>query len=216
MKTLIATLLLVMTTFATAGVYKWIAPDGSVVYTDQPLKGAKRLAVPAWYPPPPPPVAPPIRGPIVPAMPEPHIGYADISVEKPSAGQYVREEGEGIKVAVQVKPRLHVKRGHRIQLLLDGEVRGNALPATTQRITDVDRGPHSVAAQVVAPDGNVLIQSPPVNFFYQRPTHAFTAPSFTPTYQHPVRAAPKAPRMPIFPRTFNVPPMRIAPPPPGP
>lgn len=216
MKILIGTLLFALTRATVADVYKWIAPDGSVVYTDRPLNGAMQLPMPAWHLPAPPPTAPALRQPNMRVMPRVQIDYKGILVEKPRAGQYVREEGQGIEVAVNVVPRLHVKKGHRVQLFLDGEPRGSASPSTTQRITDVGRGPHSIAARVLAPDGRVLIQSRPVNFFYQRPAHAFAAPVFVPTPQQTARAAPRAPRAPIFPRALNVPAMKIVPPPPGP
>jgi hypothetical protein len=204
-------LLLFFSGAAVADIYKWVAPDGSVHYGDVPVNGAERLKVPAGSPPTPPPVATPSPEPPD-GQSAPAVKYVQVGVQRPRSGEYVREEGEGISVAAVVQPPLRIDQGHVVRFVLDGSPQGPGTPALTQRLTPVERGRHSLKAQVLSADGRVLIESRAVGFFYQRPSHAFTAPGLGPPTGGPVGLAPQAPRFQPFPRAPNVPP---APPQPG-
>ena len=201
-------LLLACSTIASGDVYKWVAPNGSVSYGDHPANGAQLLELPVWVPPPPSPAIPLGPPAVRPMAPEPR--YDQIIVRKPGRGEYVRDEGRGIAVAIAVRPRLRLDQGHAVRVLLDGVPQGSDNPELTRWLTAVERGPHTVAAQVVDPEGRTLIESRPVSFFYQRPSHAFTAPRLVPS-PGPVGIAPQAPRFPRFPRAQNVPPAPAAP-----
>ena len=210
MKTFTILFLLVCSGTALADIYKWVAPDGTVHYGEYPINGAELLQLPVWVPPmpPPAPVAPPISPAITPSAPT--AQYDQISVQEPRPGEYVRDEGAGIAVAIVVRPALRLDEGHVVRILLDGIPQGSDNPELTRRLTGVERGRHSLAAEIVDPEGRILIESQPVSFFYQRPSHAFTAPRLVPS-PGPVGIAPQAPRFPHFPRAPNVPPAPAAP-----
>ena len=134
---------------------------------------------------------------------EPRPEYQSIRISRPLAGSHVRELGEGLEVAVELWPNLKTKRGHLLQLLLDGQPKGDAEAATTRRLLDVGRGQHTIAARVVK-KGEVIIESRPVSFFYRRPQSFISAPRLYPSTA-PVRAAPWAPMAPKAQRAPNVP-----------
>jgi len=203
-------LLLVFGSGAVADIFRWVAPDGSVHYGDFPAGGAERVQVPSVHPPPPPAAVPSPEPPEVESTPV--VKYGQLSVQRPRSGEFVREEGEGITVAAVVQPRLRIDQGHVVRFVLDGAPQGTGMPALTQRLTAVERGRHSLKAQVLSGEGRVLIESQAVSFIYQRPSHAFTAPGLGPPTGGPVGLAPQAPRFQPFPRAPNVPP---APPQPG-
>jgi hypothetical protein len=206
-----AVVLLFFSSAAIADIYKWVAPDGSVHYGDVPANGAERVKVPAWTPPvPPPPAASPSETPD--AQSPSIVKYVRLGVQRPRSGEYVREEGEGVSVAAVIQPPLLVDQGHVVRFVLDGSPQGAGTSALTQRLTGVERGQHSLKAQVLSADGRVLMESQAVSFFYQSPSHAFTAPGLGPPTGGPVGLAPQAPRFQPFPRAPNVPP---APPQPG-
>ena len=183
----LAILLLTVSSIAAGDVYKWVAPDGSVYYEDQPRNGAQRLELPMWVPPTPPPASPLSSPPIAPIAPK--LDYDEITVKRPRQGEFVREEGGGIAVFVAVRPSLRRDLGHVIRIVLDGVPQGSDSRDLTRRLVDVDRGEHTVAALVVDPKGRVLIESQPVSFFYQRTT------VFPPKFQ-PFQPFPRAPNVP--------------------
>ena len=203
MRTVICILLLALITVAEADVYKWVAPDGSVVYTDRPLNGAAKKPIPAWRPPVPLSISREYKrpAPTVALRPE----YDRIRVRKPSPGALVREEGNGLEVVVDLEPKLKTDGGHRIQILLDGQPKGDAAASQTRRFLDIYQGQHTIAAQVLTDEGRVVIESRPVTFFYRRPQSFISAPYFH-SPQGPVKAAPWARPAPMAPRAFNVPP----------
>jgi hypothetical protein len=205
MRTVICILLLASITIAEADVYKWVAPDGSIVYTDRSLHGAAKIPIPAWRPPVPVPlsISPEFK------RPAPTVAvrseYDGIRVRKPRPGAHVREEGNGLEVVVDLEPKLEKGEGHRIQILLDGQPKGDATPSQTRRLLDIYPGQHTVAARVLTAEGRVMIESRPVTFFYRRP-QSFTSAPFFHRPQGPVKAAPWARPAPMAPRAFNVPP----------
>ena len=205
MKTFISILLLALAAAAGADVYKWIAPDGSVIYTDQPRQGADLIPIPVWRPPVPlpPPPSPALERPAPAVAPRPV--YDEIRIRKPSPGSHVREEGEGLEIVVDVKPELKTHRGHLIQILLDGQPHGDAAPSQTQRLLDVKRGSHTAAAQVLDFNKRVIIESGSESFFYRRPAAHISAPFLYPS-DVPARAAPWFRPAPMFPRADHVPP----------
>lgn len=196
-------MLLACSTVASGDVYKWIDPNGIVSYGDHPANGAQLLQLPMWVPPPPPPSIPLVPPAIKPIAPE--FKYDRIIVQKPRHGEYVRHEGRGIAVAVAVRPPFQLDHGHAVRVLLDGVPQGSDNPELTGWLTRVERGRHILAAQVVDSEGRTLIESQPVSFFYQCPSHAFTALRLVPS-PGPVGIAPQAPRFQQFPRAPNVPP----------
>ena len=131
--------------------------------------------------------------------------YDRIRVRKPSPGALVREGGNGLEVVVDLEPKLKTDRGHRIQILLDGQPKGDAAPSQTRRFLDIYQGQHTIAAQVLTDEGRVVIESRLVTFFYRRPQSFSSAPYFH-SPQGPVKAAPWARRALMAPRAFNVPP----------
>jgi hypothetical protein len=201
-------LLLACSAIASGDVYRWVDPNGSVSYGDHPANGAQLLQLPMWVPPPPSPSIPLVPPAIKPIAPE--FNYDWIIVQKPRHGEYVRDEGRGIAVAIAVRPPFQLDQGHAVRILLDGVPQGSDNPELTRWLTGVERGRHTLAAQVVDSEGRTLIESQPVSFFYQRPSHAFTAPRLVPS-PGPVGIAPQAPRFQRFPRAPNVPPAPAVP-----
>lgn len=94
--------------------------------------------------------------------------YQDIEVTYPPAGQAVRHNGGMVPFRVAIKPEgTKLAKGHRVEIRLDGEVRGSG--ASTQvSVSPVNRGSHTVVARIVDAQGTPLIASPPVDFHLLR------------------------------------------------
>ena len=68
-------------------------------------------------------------------------------------------------VGVQIQPKL--SPGHRLRLLLDGKPYGQASSSTRLSLTNIDRGEHSLAVEVLSGEQSIQ-QSSPVTFTVQR------------------------------------------------
>lgn len=84
----------------------------------------------------------------------------------------IRANDGNIDVHVKIQPRLAMQ--HRLQLLVDGVPHGEPVRSILLRATNLDRGEHSIAVQVLSGD-RVLQQSPAHQVTIQR-THINAPP----------------------------------------
>ena len=183
-------------------VYRWVAPDGSVYYSDDPHAGADRITLPEWPPPQPRQsvVLPPSDTPDKPVF----TGYNRLTIVEPGSGETVRDNQGNVEVTVTVEPELNTTEDHKIQILLDGQVQGDPSASLEQSLSGVERGKHTVTAQVINKRGRVLNDSRPVTFFLQHASPLFHPPR--PDVPHTgVQQAPRAPMAPRAPRAPHAP-----------
>ena len=154
-----------------AGVYQYIDEHGNRVFTDKPplhvdaeevrLPEVNRTQMPS-------PAAPSGSSQTAPAddnqVAPPYRQLA--IVDLPEQATFRANDGN-IEIHVQTQPRLAMQ--HRLQLLVDGQPHGEASRSVLLRASNLDRGEHSIAVQVVSGD-KVLQQSPAYQINIQR-TH---------------------------------------------
>jgi hypothetical protein len=208
MKIILCLLLLFSTPMANAGVYRWVAPDGSVHYSDEPRAGAIEIPMPVFPPPlprpyylPPPPLPqaqPDVAG-------EPAVrAYKQFAIINPRNGETILDNQGNVEVSFAIEPELDKKGEHSIQLLLDGVTQGDPAPSLTQMLQGVTRGRHTIAAQVIDKQGKGLIRSRPVSFYMRRQSPMFHPPRQDVPYSG-VQQAPRAPMAPRAPRAPHAP-----------
>ena len=163
------TLLLLSSTLPAAEVYRYVDPERGVEYSDTPRPGAERIIIPDS------PVAPVVRT-LPPAAPDdpaadPPTGaalsYVSLAIADPADQETLRDNAGNLIVAVSLDPPLQVDFGHRLRLLLDGEVAEEG-PADHFALTELDRGTHTLQAVVIGPDGEPLASSAVTSFFLHR------------------------------------------------
>lgn len=158
-------LLILATGTANAELYKWKDAQGNTVYGDTPPHNVKAEIV---TPPPlttyPAPQATPGAAPAArPAPGKDDISYSGLRILSPANDEAVRSNTGEITVQVQTTPSFVADTGHRIRLYLDGrEVAVHA--STTLTITDVERGTHSLQAELVDTDGRSVVKSSTIQF----------------------------------------------------
>ena len=192
-------------------VYRWIAPDGSMYFSDQPHAGAEIVTLPAWTPPrpqqqPPPPPPEPDSKPVF-------TLYDTLTIIKPTPGENIRDNQGNVGLALTLQPTLNTAEGHRIQVLLDGQAQEESADSLQHSLTGVERGKHTVVARVINERGRTLIQSRPVSFYLKHASPLFHRPR-PGTPPRGVQQAPRAPMSPQAPRAPHAP-FRPASPPPG-
>jgi hypothetical protein len=149
---------------ASAGttVYTWVDAQGVTHYSDQPHQGATKMRVqdaPTYS-------APPAASAPEAGTPSGRPPKLDCAIESPSDQQMIMNAW-----SVSGHIRLpEVAPGDRVVLMLDGMVLPGAADLSGNfNIPQVDRGQHTLAAQVLGPDGQVICEAPSVTFFVHQP-----------------------------------------------
>lgn len=195
---LLLTLLAVPLSVA-AAVYKSIGPDGQVIYSDQPQPGARAVDLPALPPAPPPAAsttqAAPNFAPAASGQDKAAFkGYSTFALVKPTPDETVRENSGVVDVEMTLDPALNTEEGHKITVLLDGKPALEGLTAAQGKLENVERGAHTVQAQVSDAAGKILISSAAVTFNMKRESSALRNPN-NPLLVPKVPQVPQAPRL---------------------
>lgn len=154
-----------------AGVYQYIDEHGNRVFTDKPplnvdaeevkLPEINRTQRPS-------PAASTGAAQTEPADDGPVAApYRQLAIVGLPEGATFRANDGNIDIHVQIQPRLAMQ--HRLQLLVDGEPHGAPIRSILLRGTNLDRGEHSIAVQVLSGD-RVVQQSDAYQVTIQR-TH---------------------------------------------
>ncbi|HUN73117.1 MAG TPA: DUF4124 domain-containing protein [Steroidobacteraceae bacterium] len=164
---------------ASAGttVYTWVDAQGVTHYSDQPHAGATKLKVqdaPTF-------AAPPVAS-VSESQAQKPSEHNQCSIESPTDQQMFMN-------AYSVSGRVHlpqVNPGDRLIVMLDGTVLPGAADLGGHfTIPQVDRGTHTLAAQLLGPTGQVICEAPSVTFYVHQPNLN------SPTNQQPVAPPPR-------------------------
>lgn len=162
-KCLMILLLLPFAATAAQG-YKIVHPDGTVEYTDQPVRNAEEINLPgaqgyqsSGQ------RAAPVKGTAkATAVQNGNGAYTQFAITSPAAEESIPNSGGIVSISVSVSPVL--KQGDQVVISLDGTevARGQA---TTFTLSEVGRGQHLVGASIVDSAGTAVGQANPVTFY---------------------------------------------------
>jgi hypothetical protein len=148
--------------------YRIVHPDGSVEYTDQPVKGGEPINLPQipTYSTPPSTTKGGVTTPSDKIQQEKKVTRS-ISISSPGPEETVWFSEAGMTVSVQVSPPLG--EGEQVLIRLDGSAvaRGDSSSFT---LKDVYRGTHVLSAAVTDGSGTVLSESSPITFYMRQHT----------------------------------------------
>ncbi|MGH8218417.1 MAG: DUF4124 domain-containing protein [Steroidobacteraceae bacterium] len=154
---------------ASTTVYRWVDEQGVVHYSDQPHQGAQKMRVedaPTFSAPPVP--RTPDAAPSAAGAGEGGASAASCSIESPSDQQTLMNV---YSVSGTIQMPSPLTAGARVILMLDGKVLAGAADLSGAfHIPQVDRGAHTLAAQVQSPDGQVICQTRQITFFVHQPS----------------------------------------------
>ncbi len=153
---------------AHAAIYKTTDAEGNVVFTDVPPKDdAKSVEITQGNSYRPEVATPAAEDEEDMAEDTPTAGYDKIAITSPAHDEALRENTGNISVSVALDPALNTAAGHRLQVLVDGQIAGEA-PSATVSLQNIDRGTHSLIAQVIDANNSVLASSSAVVVHLQR------------------------------------------------
>ena len=171
-------------------VYKWVDENGVVHYSDQPHPNAQKLQVEGvqTYSSRGASVPAPARSSEPEAKAESARQYQGCAIAQPLNQQSLpNAQSVFIRVATDPMPR----PGDRIYITLDGQaLNGGEATGMSFNVTPIERGAHTVAAQVRDGSGTILCQTPSITFYVQQPN------LFSPGMQGGVPAVPGPPQRP--------------------
>lgn len=92
--------------------------------------------------------------------------YKQVAVTSPTQKQTIHDNQGILKVSASVQPELHLNRGDRMKVFIDGQVvPPGAIPAVSMQVRGINRGKHTVHVAVVNSSGKVLKTSDNVTFY---------------------------------------------------
>jgi len=147
-------------------VYKWVDDNGVIHYSDQPHPNAQKLQVQGVQT-----YSSSSASVRAPAESEPGSTaanpYKGCAIAQPLDQQNLpNAQSVFIRVAADPVPR----GGDRIYITMDGQGLNSGQPTGLSfNVTPIDRGSHSVSAQIRSSDGTILCQTPAVTFYVQQP-----------------------------------------------
>lgn len=135
-------------------VYKDVAPDGTVTFTDQPTPDSEQVKVPkgSEYQPPKTPGFTPYQEP----KPAAKFQYDSLSFVEPQDEVHFWNNAGNFTASVSLEPFL--QSGNSIEFLLDGAVVAKGT-ATSHQFENIPRGEHQITARVVDSQDQVLISN---------------------------------------------------------
>ena len=168
MRLIVAVLALSIAASASAAVYKWVQPDGTVTYSDRaPQENASPTDLPELQeiklPPPPPPSE--ASGPDTQAEQPLRREYTKFEITEPADNSAFRDNAGQVTVKLNLEPAL--QEGDTVAILLDGKEIGQG-KSNALSLSNVDRGTHTLSAMVKNTQGGTVISANPVTFTLQR------------------------------------------------
>lgn len=182
MRILILTLLCVLASSASAGIFKHVDKDGNVTYTDAPTSMKDKAVNPSpmttFTPPPAPNTASGTS--TKDKQEQAPTSYTSLLITSPANNQAIRANSGSITVGVQSVPALDVAAGHRYVLTVDGQPQPGSQSGNIS-VSGLARGSHTLSVQIQDSDNTVLASSSAVQVdilraSIQNPNHPANSP----------------------------------------
>ena len=145
-----------------AGLYKGLDEEGNVVYSDKPFDNSEQFTPPPLTVVKPTKVAP--KEEVVEEEEKPETVYSTFTITSPQNEATIRNE-PNVVVDMILDPELAISEGHSIWLLLDGQPLIKKTKSLSLPIGRLDRGTHTLQAQVRNSAGKAVISTQRVKVF---------------------------------------------------
>ncbi|MCW9012412.1 MAG: DUF4124 domain-containing protein [Gammaproteobacteria bacterium] len=168
MRIFITLLLLLTTVHAQAKLYKWVDEGGEVHYSDSPpARDMQSLDLPPLQTTPAVKYTP--RKPAEQAKPEADtFRYNKFAISSPENNATIRDNAGNLTVALAIDPPLNLEKNHYINILLDDRIKINKSKNTSITLSFVDRGSHTLTAELRSAAGKLLKTSNTVTIHMHR------------------------------------------------
>lgn len=154
-------------------IYRTTDEQGNVVFTDDPAGGGEEVRLEPLTVVPAPDsatLAAPARdgeGAASPSRDSPFMPYDRFSIVSPD-NEATLPTGAAGNVQVQLGIRPALRDDHQVRLLLDGQISQSAMHTDTFMLSGLERGEHTLQAELLDASGAVRHRSAPVTLYVQR------------------------------------------------
>ncbi|MDH5611352.1 MAG: DUF4124 domain-containing protein [Gammaproteobacteria bacterium] len=146
-------LLLLASLPAQAEIYRGVDEDGNVFYSDKEQPESELIPTPTSNTVTmPKPVAKPHSAPQ-----NTEIAYKAFTILSPANDSIIRDNTGNLSVTLSIEPELNVKNGDFIRLSIDNQVVTPKTTSLSTLIPDIDRGSHSLKAELVSGSGKSIL-----------------------------------------------------------
>ena len=145
-----------------AGLYKGLDEEGNVIYSDTPFDNSEQFTPPPLTVVEPTKVAP--KEEAVEEEKKPETVYTTFTITSPKNEETIRNE-PNVVVNMVLDPELAINEGHSIWLLLDGRPLIKKTKSLSLPIGRLNRGTHTLQAQVRNSAGKAVISTKPVKVY---------------------------------------------------
>lgn len=101
--------------------------------------------------------------------------HPTIAIVSPSPEQTVHDNEGRVSVSVKVTPADALDKGHQVRVTLDGRAHGAPQRALSFTLEGVERGEHTLQAELVDASGRAVAVSAPVKFYLWQASRLFPA-----------------------------------------
>ena len=147
--------------------WAWKDEAGVTHYSDRPVPGARRIEIATMTPESVPQTTPPVASSTNAAAKPATSEYTLLEIWSPEQDETYYGADAQVDVRVRVEPEL--APDHYLRVYLDGKMLEGS-NSTEQSFGNLERGAHSLIAQIVDGQGNLLIRSEPRVFHVRQPT----------------------------------------------
>ena len=167
LKSLTLPALLLLIPFAVhAEIYKWVDENGHAVFSDQPREKAEKIEMAPLQT-----FRPSVAPPVTEARTDPQdtsAVYSEFAIAGPANDESIRDNAGNVIISLAIAPALDTAQGHYVTLMLDGKVAADRVTSASISLTNLDRGTHTVQAQIKNAAGGVVRTSATSVFHLQR------------------------------------------------
>lgn len=100
-------------------------------------------------------------------QPEKQEVYSKLAITQPMNDAIVRDNAGNVTVNVVITPKIHTLHGHQLVLYMDNQPIAHSAGPTIE-LANIDRGTHTLKAQVEFAQGKVVQSSAEIVFHLQR------------------------------------------------
>lgn len=158
---LILTALAFPVTAGQAKVYVWRDENGVLVFSDNPRPGAEEAKLKENNI-----NMPSVDTSILDIKPQKIPDKYQVVISQPEQNATIRDNSGSVFIAGGIKPIF--KRGHLIQLLLDGVPHGKPQAYSMFALRNIDRGEHQIKMELLNEKGKIIASSEAVTFYMHR------------------------------------------------
>ena len=172
MKKVTLIILLMLSVCAQAELFKWVDEEGNIIYSDQPPVGAEKsehqvdeeklppiITTPA--------LEQPARSSTSSSSLQPIERYKKLAIVSPENDTAIRQNAGNVSINVAIEPYLFNERGDLLVIYMDGLEVARGRESSVQLI-EVDRGTHTIGAEIISANGKTLKKAKSVTFTLQR------------------------------------------------